>query len=314
MLKSSSPYCVENSQMPADIDTNTEANDVREYAIRRVNPFLGVLQVIETAGGRAISANGVVWDIEVRTERSGGWGSLNQNNRQAAYYRYGLWSLEDGLVSRPLAPHLESDPLSQQCKILIDCIRERKQQLPFRLEDRQELWLFDSNDKQPLALLASVTAGSARPSPAPKYWSSSIGAIGVPSQHRFPAASELEALVKQRAGFNIRKHWVTRLDDNSGIIETSGTHIDAEALPTFLLTEDWPEAGQTALVREYLKWISPSLLTLQHLSRNQRARMEKSLSVQAVSVEHHRHLYPEIISEKHLTAARVQSRLQKVNN
>ena len=113
------------------------AGFVRDCAIRSVNPFLGVLQVIETPGGRAISANGVVWDIEVRTEHSSGWGSLNRNNKQAAYYRYGLWSLEDGLVSRPLAPQLESDPLGRQCNVLIECICERLQKLPFKLEGRR---------------------------------------------------------------------------------------------------------------------------------------------------------------------------------
>jgi len=56
-----------------------ETTEVRAYAVRRVNPFLGVLQVIETPGGRAISSNGVVWEIELRTERSGMWGSPNRN-------------------------------------------------------------------------------------------------------------------------------------------------------------------------------------------------------------------------------------------
>lgn len=214
-------------------------------------------------------------------------------------------------MSRPLAPHLESDPLSRQCNVLIDCICERMQKLPFKLEDNHELWLFDSDDRQPLALLASITAGSKRPSPEPKYWSSCIGAVGVPSQRRFPAASELEALVKQRAGFNIHKHWVLRQDDNSGLIESSRIRIDADTLPAFLLTGDWPEVEQATLVREYLEWISPSLLTLQRLSMHERAHMEKSLSIQAISVEHHRHLYAEIIDEKRLTAARVQCRLLK---
>ncbi len=311
MPKSSSPCCVKNSQMPADVNAENETAVVRAYAVRRVNPFLGVLQVIETCGGRAISANGVVWDIEVRAQRGSGWGSLNRNNKQAAYYRYGLWSLEDGLVSRPLAPHLENDPLTHQCNSLIDCIRERLHKLPFKLEDNRELWLFDSDDRQPLALLAAITADSARPAPEPKYWSSCIGATGVPSQHRFPASGELESLVQQRAGFNIRKHWVIRQDDNSGIIESSGTHIDADALPTFLLSEDWPEADQAKLVRDYLEWISPCLLTLQHLSSNERAHMEKNLNKQAISVEHHRQLYPAIIDKKHLIVARVQCRLLK---
>ncbi len=60
-----------------------ETGEIQAYAIRRVNPFIGVLQVIETEGGRAISSNGVVWEIELRTERSGMWGSLNKQTKEA---------------------------------------------------------------------------------------------------------------------------------------------------------------------------------------------------------------------------------------
>ena len=76
--------------MPAKDNKPHQTAAVRSYAIWRVNPFLGVLQVIETAGGRVISVNGVVWDIEIRAERAPEWGSLNRNNKQTTYYRYNL--------------------------------------------------------------------------------------------------------------------------------------------------------------------------------------------------------------------------------
>lgn len=299
--------------MPAKDNKPPETGAVSCYAIRRVNPFLGVLQVIETAGGRAVSSNGVVWNIEIRAERATGWGSLNRNKTQVAYYRYGLWSLEDGLVTRPLAPLLDNEFFSQQCDILIECIRERLDLLPFELKDRHELWLLDTDDRQPLALLASARPGSALPLPEPRSWTSHIGAEGVPSQRRYPAARELEALIKQRAGFNFNKRWVTRDNDGSGIIEASNTRMVAEAFPAFLLIENWPEAKQEKLAREYIEWISPSLLTLQQLDRGERERLENSLNVQAVSVEHHWRLYPEIIDEDCINTARVQCRLQRVN-
>ena len=66
------------------------------------------------------------------------------------------------------------------------------------------------------------------------------------------------------------------------------------------------------MVNEYIEWIAPSLLTLQNLTDVERIRLENSLSVQAVSVEHHWHLYPELVDETKLTAARVQCRLQKL--
>jgi hypothetical protein len=221
--------------------------------------------------------------------------------------------LEDGLVNRPLASQLDSDPLTEQCNKLIDCIRERLNQQPFKLEDNYELWLFDQDDKLPIALLASAIPGSSVPSPEPKYWSSCIGAQGVPSQYRYPAASEIETIVKKRAGFNVRKHWIFRHDDGSGTTEQSDMYLPANALPPFLLTEDWPEPKQVRLAREFIDWIAPSLLTLQHLSGSERERLEKSLNIQAVSVEHHWHLYPELMNEKYLKAARVQCRLQQGN-
>ncbi|UCB55018.1 MAG: hypothetical protein JSW45_00295 [Thiotrichales bacterium] len=296
--------------MPANTDPACHNDAVNCYAIRRVNPFLGVLQIVETSGGRAISANGVVWDIQVLAERGSDWGSLNRNNRQLAFYRYGLWSLEDGLVSRPLAPHLESDPLTHHCNTLIQCIRDRLGDLPFRLEDNRELWLFD-RERQPLALLATLTPGSRPPSPEPRYWSSSIGANGVPSQHRYPGAGELETLVKQRAGFNIDKRWVIRHVDGSGVTETRQQHLSADRFPAFLLSDDWPDPAHAELVSQYIEWIAPSLLTLQNLDRPGRLRLENCLTRQAISVEHHYRLYPEVINEKHLTAARVQCRLQR---
>ena len=68
-----------------------------------------------------------------------------------------------------------------------------------------------------------------------------------------------------------------------------------------------------SLVKNYIAWVAPSLLSLQHLNKIERDRLERHLNVQAVSVEHHWHLYPETVDEKKLTAARVQCRLQKTH-
>jgi hypothetical protein len=286
---------------------------VRSYAIRRVNPFLGVSQIIETSDGRATSANGVVWDIEVRAEVGGGWGSLNRSNTEIAYYRYGLWSAEVGLVARPLSPMMQSDPLVEQCESLIECVQKRLGLLPFRLVDKHELWLLDSSEKQPLVLLASAIDSSALPSPEPRYWVSCIGAHGVKSQFKFPHASKLEAMVKQRAGFNIKKRWITRQTDGSLTDAKNEENIESLELPPFLLTMEWQDKEQSRLAREYIEWISPSLLTLQNLDKQDRARVESTLAIQAMSVDYHWHLYPEVIDEENLNAVRVQGLLQKTN-
>jgi hypothetical protein len=285
---------------------------IRRYAIRRVNPFLGVMQVLETARARAISTNGVTWNIEVRAERPAGWGSLNRGRGEPAYLRYGLWSSQDGLVHWPMSLHHSDPALTGSCEELIEAVQGHLGQLPFVLTDRRELWLFDSEDRAPLALLASAAVGGTRqPSAEPKRWSASFGTEGLPSQGRFPAATELEELVRRRAGFNVCRHWVLRQPDGSGVSETRAKPLAAAEFPPYLLTEDWPDARAAELVRGYFAWIAPALLTLQDLSSEERARMERCLSVQAVSVEHHWHLYPEIIDAATLRAARVQNRLHQ---
>ncbi len=298
--------------MPAK-QQHTGAKTVHSYAIRRVNPFLGVMQVIESEEGRALSCNGVVWEILVRAKLGNGWGSLNRNNKQNTYYRFGMWSLQDGLIKRSNSPSPDQDyfELASKCDALIEYVRERHHQLPFELADDHELWLFDSKDQQPLALLASVTADHALPSPEPRCWTSCLGANGSPSQRRFPEASELEYQVKQRAGFNINKYWIKRQADGSGIIENTDRFIPLEDFPVLLLDKNWPDVEEEQRARAYIEWISPSLLTLQHLDRETRTRIENNLNVQAVSIEHHWHLYPDIIDEKLLKAARVQSRIEK---
>ena len=289
-----------------------ETGEIRTYAIRRVNPFLGVLQVIETGGGRAISSNGVVWEIELRTERSGMWGSLNQDTKEAVYYRFGLWSLEEGLVNRPLAPNLDREQLTSQYEFLIQSIKERLRYIPFKLLDTRELWLFDKDERQPLALLASLKPGDKPPSPEPKYWKSCLGANGVASQYRFPAARELEKLIERTASSNVCRYWVNREEGGGGMMERGKDNFSIGEFPSFLISDNWPDEVDSSLVNEYIEWIAPSLLTLQNLTDVERNRLENSLNVQAISVEHHWHLYPEMVDETKLTAARVQCRLQKL--
>lgn len=288
-----------------------ETAEIRSYAQRSVNPFLGVLQVIETDGGRATSSNGVVWNIDLRTDRANSWDSIGKGSQQAVYYRYGLWSAEDGLVNRPLAQLQADDPLMLQCEKLIICIQQRLQHLPFQLIDDRELWLFDKNDQLPIALLATALIDAELPSPTAKYWKSFLGAEGLPCQRRYPAARELEEQVQQAASFNILRHWVTRHDDGSGIVDGTGVCLQKTDFPVYLLTEHWPDPVQAKRASDYIEWISPSLLTLQHLQYEERERLENCLKIQAVSIEYHWHLYPVFHDETKIKAARVQALLQK---
>lgn len=290
-------------------NVNTFESEVQCYAIRRVNPFLGVLQIIKNSSGRAISANGVVWDIEVCDEFND-WSNLAQGDEENIYIRYGLWSADEGLVSRPLNPHGEDDPLTEKCHRLIQSIETNLHRLPFKIEDTRELWLFDSDTLNPLALLAAVRPEDKFTSVEPRYWSSCLGADGVSSQYRFRESRELEQQVKARAGFNIKKYWLQRQPDASAWIEYTQQPLAAERIPPLLLTENWADHTEQQRARNFISWIAPSLLTLQMIQPEVRQRLERTLNVQAISVEHHWRLYPEIIEQKYVKSARIQSRIQ----
>ena len=297
------------------LNDQNEADDpaVRGYAIRRVNPFRGVMQVIEAEEGRALSCNGVVWEILVRARQSNVRESPGRDRQRKIYYRFGMWSMGEGLLRRASSPAEDQDyfDLATKCETLVEYVRVHHQRLPFRLEDNHELWLFDSEKQTPLALLASLRPGASQAAPEPGVWLCCSGANGSPGQRRFPQARDLETQVRQRAGFNISKHWVRRLAGGDGVVEATGDSISASQFPVLLLEENWETDEEQRRASEYIRWNSQWLLTLQHLDKITRKRVENNLNVQAVSIEHHWHLYPEIIDQKLIKAARVQSRIEQ---
>jgi hypothetical protein len=286
--------------------------DVQHYAIRRVNPFLGVMQVIATDGGRALSTNGVSWSLELPAERRVGWGSLNRNNYETAYCVYGMWSAAEGLVCLPLSPLLDSTVLRQQADQLIGLVEHYAAELPFPLQDDRELWLFEAAEQRPLALLATAVADAAGTAGRPRSWSA-CPAGGLPGQRAFPAADSLQQRVQQRAGANPVSHWIVRDNAGAGRIDGSDDVLDAALFPVMLLREDWEDRADRELVRDYLHWIAPALLTLQHLQDDDRMRLEPLLQAQSLSIEHHWRLFPKIIDPGAVKAARTVNRLQRAS-
>jgi hypothetical protein len=142
--------------------------------------------------------------------------------------------------------------LEQQASELIEAVRQQLGQLPFRLADKRELWLFDPQDRQPLALLAATRPAESSTVPAPKSWQAAPAGKALPSQRRYPAADGLTRRVKQPAGFNVQRHRILPQEDASGVLETGGSRLPREALPPFLLSEKWPTASQVELAREYI--------------------------------------------------------------
>ena len=240
--------------------------EIRCYALRRLNPFVGVLQVVETPSGRAASSNGLVWDIQLLTQGPADWGSLNSDKGEKAWYRYGLWSARDGLVTRPLVAQNQDSRLLRDSEQLVEAVRTQLDRLPFALADRRELWLLDAQQQHPLALLHALRPGASPPRPEPRHWRGCLGQQGVAGQRRFPEIDALESQVKTRAGFNISRAWVTWNPERSAIVDGDTRLTPDSGFPAFGLREDWPDQEQQLRVKRYIDWAAPALLTLPYLS------------------------------------------------
>jgi hypothetical protein len=280
------------------------------YAIRRVNPFLGVWQVIKLPDARAISSDGIIWDIEIRAERRGSWGSLNQSAKTHSYYRYGLWSETQGLKTNPVPPGMDREHLNTASEELILHIKDLTDSIPFALVDSRELWLLDQEKRLPLVLMASVEPDQSNTISEPRSWSASMSGYGLPGLGRFKAAADLEAVVRKRAGYNSHKLWVERQPDGSAAKLDVNELMPAGMFPPYLIRQDWEDESAANLVEQYISWIAPALLTLQQLSKHQRHYLEQRLQTSAASVDHHWQLYPEMTDESLISTARVQAHIQ----
>jgi hypothetical protein len=275
------------------------------YAIRRLNPFLGVLQMIEIDGGRASTTNGVVWHIELQTTKPTAWGSLSASEEQKSWFLFGLWSEKEGLVKAPTSSSRKDLTVAQLNKAILN----HQHELPFALADHRELWLLDEKQQKPLALLMSMLPESTLHSQKPRYWKGCLQSAGVGTQHRFAEIDRLEMEVRKRAGFNPDCLWVTWDTDHNQGETIQGEHLSRDLFPAFGIAEDWADESNKSLVQSYIDWMAPALLTLPYLNKTERTRLESNLHKRACRIEYYWRLYPRILDKKKLVSARVQARM-----
>jgi hypothetical protein len=294
----------------------------RRYAERRINPFLGVIQVIENSSGRAISTDGVNWEIQLYAERPVGWGSLGTSLRPCLY-RHGVWSEQEGLACFPSPPHVQRDVAHATARALLEAVRAAREALPFPLHDHYERWLLDASaDGRPLALLEAVKSSAKLAlGRTPRWCCATRDAPGLATDLRLA----LEAQVRARSGQATRSQWFRREPDGSGLVlaardlmpgqvcDDSGEYLRcATDFPELLLEEHWGNPLEQERAELYLASVAPRLLMLP-LRSETRARLEQVAATQALAVDHFHRLYPEILDPALLIRLRVEARLRRGN-
>jgi len=306
--------------------------EAHRYSLRRVNPFEGVVQVLEVDAARAISRDGIEWEIQVEAESPNSlWGSINAGSTVRRFFRFGLWSRQRGLWRVPVNPMLNIGEMLEESEELLGALQASLDELPFPPADRFELWLLDAQ-ALPLALLATVDEPERIPEIHPDPWQAArLADHGFHSQlldreptqpgeadnpRRHPAA--VEALIREAAGHAPVQQWFERRADGAGHglphrvpPALAGRELGAAQFPELPWRDRWDDARGAALMADYVAWAAPRLLTLHGLSDRTRARLEAAARQQAVAVDALFQLYPRILDRGLVDAARVEARLRR---
>jgi len=306
----------------------------RCFALRRVNPFLGVVAVVKTDSARALSLDGVHWQIQILAHPPRGLWSGDGDSDKLQYFRFGSWSQARGLGRVPLNPILDLGHMLRASDALCGQVAASLDKIPFPLAPELEQWLLDAQG-MPLALIATTPdapgldpAGLAEA--AATDWSAggrgerpftapTLTQPGATNGHRLEPVEELERLVRNAAGRRRTAQWFRREGDAWIGLDAgappglAGRALPHAAFPPLALRTDWPDRRDAGLVSGYIAWLSPYLLTLPNLSDETRRDLEISALRHALVVDDLWRLYPRVLDPSLLAQARVEAKLRRAH-
>jgi len=289
------------------------------YAQRLLNPFRGVVHTIRYQSAEAVTTDGIEWDIYVANDALlEGLGPAGRR-AQISDIRYGHWSAEKGLKRGPLFPSEDFKRLENMGAVVYENLLRIHRDVPFPLRDPFELWLLDRCNL-PLALLHSVRTDIETDTQPPLDWRAGMAArerfqsTAIPDMSE-PAGVYLSAYVNSLSDGIAQ--WFRRSDDGAGLgLHTlkggdplRGRVLEANAFPPLFIATAGMDAPHTQLVRDYHAWQAPWMLLLPHLDPATRGILEAYACQQAALVEKNCRLYPAVIDQQALLAARVEAAL-----
>lgn len=279
-------------------------DEVRYYSLRRLSPYQGTVQVVDLPGFRAMSPDGITWQVRVQNRyprfggravwRADGSGNLIETDRTRAFFE-----------AMRVAPAL-----------------------PFSLADRQELWLLDGSDQAPLALLMSTLERTGPPPTYTPQWLAALAGDDSFVSRTFSSGNTVSLIahrelvsrcVQKAAGARARAQWFVRSEDGSGTglggsgisDALHGRRMVREAFPELLVSERWETETERNLLRDYHDWLAPGLLTHSNLTRGTRDRLEQAACRQAEKLYPLRQLLPEVLNPDLLKVAMVEAVMRR---
>lgn len=291
------------------------------YAQRLLNPFRGAMLTIRYEAAEAVTLDGVRWDIYVANDQLRD-GVEARGRVQVSDIRYGSWSSAQGLRRGSIYPSEDFRRMEAMGAVVYEHLLHVHEQVPFPFADRFELWLLDRDDR-PLALLQSAVRETDVTLDQAPQWRAGIlarerfASAAVREREAGPAAY-LEQYVNDLAGPRPAAQWFERGRGGAGV-GLAGVGLADALVGRALPGRDFPSLGladlghddaHRRLLADFRAWQAPWLLTLGHLDRATRARLEAQARTQALAVQAQHRLYPEIAEEATIRAALVEAMLR----
>jgi hypothetical protein len=279
----------------------------RYYALRRVNPYRGIVQIVEAGEITAHSFDGLTWHLRA----DDGHGRVRPT---------GIWEAGEGLKAGHAA----------QLGDILPAL-EMRPALPFPIVDTLELWLLDKESGLPLALLAcerECVKHNERPECVWHPFVLSFTGFHSPTlaerdkfdQHTAPRHRDVLArLVNQAARPHPSAQWFQRDQSGEGVgfaglriaPEWRWRHLPSAAFPELLLRESWNSRLENSVIADYHAWLAPSLLSWPRLSVATRARLEILACEKPQWLARIRRLLPCMVDASRIQAALVAAQLEQ---
>lgn len=279
----------------------------RYYALRRVNPYRGVVQHVQAGEASASSHDGVIWHL--RADDGYGW-----------VRPVGVW--EEGVGLKAGQPRGLEDILAAL---------ETRPALPFPIFDVHELWLLDRESGLPLALLAADQGMTRGGQDTEVEWYPFVLSY---TGFRSPTLAERDAvargsgdahrdflarIVNQAARPNPMTQWFKRGQDGIGHGEPGrrlphewrGRNVAVGDFPELLVREHWNNRLEQSVISDYHRWMAPLLLLWPRLGRETRRRLEIQACENPRWLNRIHRLLPTRIEPERIQAALVAARMEE---
>jgi len=285
------------------------------------------MNVIEYADAEAVTLDGVNWDIYVRNSELA-LDLKNRNRVQTSDIRYGSWSEEDGLKRGAIYPSDDFRVLENRGAIVYEYLLQHHNDIPFEFEDQYELWLLDKNNI-PFALLSSAANAQDIELDMLIKWKAGIACSKSFKSDLWPeicdlggswscVADYLNFYVNSFAAKEPSAQWFYRNNKYcSGLQginldkQLEHRNLDCNEFPEFFINMSQHDKLHKMLMNDFLNWQAPFILMLHSIDDIDREHFESQARLQALIMDKLYRLYPKIIDEASLNAARVEAVLRK---